>query len=57
MVAVECDGEFWHMSPKFKNKDKRKDNFLLERGYKIIRISGSEIKNKSKQDLIQMFNL
>jgi len=37
---IEVDGEYWHN----KEKDDKKDKFLIENGYIILRLKGKEIK-------------
>ncbi len=57
-IIVECDGDYWHSNPKFydRNKlykgqianlkrDKIKDKYLNNKGWKIIRFFESDIKN------------
>jgi len=42
-IDIECDGEVWH---KLGNSHDRKRNwFLRNKGWKIIRFRGNEIKN------------
>ncbi|WP_308284863.1 endonuclease domain-containing protein [Priestia megaterium] len=36
--AIECDGKAYHSSPKQKAYDRRKDAYLREQGYKVMRI-------------------
>lgn len=52
-IVVECDGEFWHMNPKAKSRDAKKDEYLIKQGYKVIRISGTNINNYSDKELIK----
>jgi very-short-patch-repair endonuclease len=42
-ICVEVDGDYWHSLPKRIVQDKRKDTFLTNRGYKVIRIKECEI--------------
>lgn len=42
-LVIECDGEYWHSLPGRKSSDKRKDTFLKNRGYKVLRLPESEI--------------
>lgn len=50
-LVIQCDGCYWHNCPKhYPNhhieqtaKDRKKDNFLLERGYKLVRFWEHEI--------------
>lgn len=43
MLIVECDGDYWHAQPKAIASDKRKDKYLKERGYTVLRFSETEI--------------
>lgn len=42
-IAVECDGKAYHSSPKQKQHDRKKDKFLKENGYIVLRFSGRDI--------------
>lgn len=46
-IVIECDGEYWHRSLKARERDKRKDEFLTENGYQIIRLSEEQIRSDS----------
>lgn len=46
-LAIECDGDYWHGLPQTILKDKKKDLFLEEIGYKIIRFSEKDINATS----------
>lgn len=37
-IAVELDGEFWHSLPRAKANDKRKDSYLTNRGWTVVRV-------------------
>lgn len=45
-VAVECDGDYWHRRYEEKNpgRDARRDAYLRERGWTIVRFSETRIK-------------
>lgn len=46
-IDIECDGEHYH---KIGNSHDRKRNWALRnRGWKIIRFRGNEIKNKMEE--------
>ena len=45
-ILIECDGVYWHSLKKIKDRDKRRDVFLREKGYRIYRFPEEEI-NKS----------
>lgn len=42
-LAIECDGKAYHSTPKQKAHDRRKDRYLKENGWKVLRFSGSRI--------------
>ena len=41
---IEFDGEYWHGFENIKIKDKKRDNYLTNLGYKILRIKESDYK-------------
>lgn len=56
-LIIECDGDYWHGNPKFYseeilnerqrwkiNLDELRTKELIEKGYRVIRLWGSEIK-------------
>ncbi|MDA1569902.1 DUF559 domain-containing protein [Bacillus cereus] len=47
-IAVECDGKKWHSSSQQKAHDKRKDAFLRENGYIVLRFTGRDIYRRQK---------
>ena len=51
-VAVECDGTYWHSKKSTKERDKRKDIFLIGKGIRVIRLQEAEI-NSSVDDVMQ----
>jgi very-short-patch-repair endonuclease len=44
MLAVECDGWRYHNSPAQRQRDARRDEFLRIKGWRVMRIAGSEIR-------------
>lgn len=50
-LVIECDGEYWHMREIQKDRDRRKDRYLKELGYKILRLSGHTILGSSNEEL------
>ncbi len=46
---IEFDGRYWHKSEKSIKKDKIKDKFLVDRGYKILRIPEEEYTKTPEQ--------
>jgi len=43
---IEADGDYWHNYPIGTEKDKIHNNFLISKGFKVIRIWESEIKKE-----------
>ncbi|MFB4473741.1 endonuclease domain-containing protein [Oceanobacillus caeni] len=43
MIAIECDGKAYHSTPKQKAHDKKRDIFLKENGWTVLRFSGRKI--------------
>lgn len=48
-IDVEYDGWYWHQDPE---KDKRRDDLLFKKGYKILRVKGGKIP-PSKDSLLE----
>lgn len=44
MLVVECDGDYWHASPRQKAKDHGRDAFLIKRGWRVLRLKEHDIK-------------
>lgn len=47
-LAIECDGKAYHSTPKQKAHDRRKDKFLRDNGWRVLRFSGSRITRDLK---------
>lgn len=45
-LAIECDGIYWHSTDKQKAKDARKDRWLRNHGYNVLRLSEPDIKQR-----------
>ena len=43
-LIIECDGGYWHNLPGRKESDLKRDTYLINLGFKIIRFNDSEIK-------------
>lgn len=43
IVVIECDGHEFHTSKDQFTRDKAKDRHLLQKGFRVMRFSGSEI--------------
>lgn len=44
MLIVECDGEYWHSTPKQRKRDASKDAYLQACGYTVLRLSDKRIE-------------
>ena len=44
-LIIEADGDYWHSLEKAKIRDEKKNKYLLENGYSLIRLKESEIKS------------
>ena len=56
-IAVELDGEQFH---KNKNKDMKKDEYLKNNGYTVLRFNGKDViknTNKMKEELTNLILL
>jgi len=42
---IEADGDYWHNLPGAKERDLRRDSFLKDKGYRILRITETEIND------------
>ncbi|ADC48972.1 hypothetical protein BpOF4_04540 [Alkalihalophilus pseudofirmus OF4] len=42
-LAIEADGKAFHSSPQQKARDKRRDAFLRNNGWRVMRFSGRQI--------------
>lgn len=53
-LVIEADGDYWHSLPGAEERDARKDSYLRELGYRVLRIRGSQIIGLSANDLKEM---
>jgi len=53
-LAIECDGEFWHMQEKIKERDARKEKLLESLGYRVLRLSGQMINKHTETQLARL---
>lgn len=42
-IAIECDGDYWHSQPSCIARDRRKDKYLMNLGWQVLRFSETEI--------------
>jgi very-short-patch-repair endonuclease len=50
-LIIECDGNYWHKYPIGTDIDNIRTRELIAKGFKVLRLWESEIKNMSKEDL------
>ena len=48
-TVIYCDGDYWHNLPDIKDRDRRQEEFLTKRGFKIIRFKEKDIKKYGAQ--------
>jgi very-short-patch-repair endonuclease len=46
-IDIECDGEVWHREGN--SRDRKRNWVLRNRGWKVIRFRGNEIKNEIEE--------
>jgi len=44
-LIIECDGSYWHSRPKSQVRDKEKDTFARDCGFKMLRLSEPVIRS------------
>jgi len=44
-LIIECDGSYWHSLPKIQVRDKKKDTFARDCGFKMLRLSEPVIRS------------
>lgn len=55
-LDIECDGEYWHEKCKKPDEDKKRDEFLRNKGWTILRFKNKEIKEKLP-DILEIIRL
>ncbi len=53
-LDVECDGDTYHLHPDAVHYDKRRNNWLESRGWKVLRFDGNEINREMAKCLLQV---
>ena len=48
-LIIECDGDYWHKYPVGRDIDKLRNQELIQKGYKIIRLWEHEINSINLQ--------
>lgn len=57
-LAIECDGKYWHSSQEHIARDQKKDQYLREHGWTVLRLSDVSIKDGSFAiELSKIFHL
>jgi very-short-patch-repair endonuclease len=41
LIAIECDGKRYHSSPEQRRNDRRRNGIFVEKGYIVVRYTGS----------------
>lgn len=49
LIAIECDGQEWHSSKEQIDRDKKRDDYLEKMGWRVIRMSGSDIYRRADE--------
>jgi very-short-patch-repair endonuclease len=52
-VVLECDGAYWHSSPKQQRDDVRRDAWLTRHGYTVLRLTEAAIRADAQQSVFQ----
>jgi very-short-patch-repair endonuclease len=55
-LVIETDGTYWHSLPNSKAKDKRKDSYLSNHGYSILRLPEKLIMSSPEQCRLTILN-
>lgn len=55
-LVIECDGNYWHSLPDVQRKDRKKDRWLTNNGYKILHLSEDTITNDLPRCKAQIAN-
>lgn len=51
-LIIECDGEYWHNLPGRPEKDRKRDDYLKEKGFGVIHILEKDIRNNPRLALL-----
>jgi len=44
-LVIEADGDYWHALPRVQARDRAKNAYLTKCGYRMLRLSETEIRN------------
>jgi very-short-patch-repair endonuclease len=53
-VIIYCDGTYWHSSKEIKERDERQNKYLINKGYKVLRLTEQDINNNIAKCLTQI---
>ena len=53
-ICIECDGIYWHGLPEVQQRDKRRDAFLRNRGWIVVRLPEQAIHESPDECLAQV---
>lgn len=57
LKVIEFDGEYWHNKiKKVKIRDKKKDDFLTENGYKLLRVKEEDFRKNPEKIINECLN-
>lgn len=45
-LAIETDGDYWHSRPDMISNDRRKNEYLLRRGWRVLRFTETEVNTR-----------
>ncbi len=51
-LIIYCDGDYWHSLPKAIEKDKRQNEFLRSKGYRVARFTETQINTINNKYLL-----
>lgn len=46
-LAIECNGEYWHNLPKRKERDKKLEKYIIDKGKDILWLWENDIKKEN----------
>jgi very-short-patch-repair endonuclease len=50
-LVLECDGNYWHNYPLGTERDHLRTSELIKKGFKVLRLWESEIKNMDRNTI------
>ena len=53
-IAIYADGDYWHNLPNWKERDIKINAWLLENGYRVVRLWEHEINSEQFPELLRM---